>query len=30
MTLFVDIQLGSEAQRIAKITAELNRPAIVS
>jgi hypothetical protein len=30
MTLFVDTQLGPEAQRIAKITGELNRPAIVS
>jgi hypothetical protein len=30
MTLFVDIQLGPKAQRVAKVTAELNRSAIVS
>jgi hypothetical protein len=30
MALFVETRLGPEAQRIAKITAELNRPAIVS
>jgi hypothetical protein len=29
MTLFVDTQLGPEAQRIAKVTAESNRSVIV-